>query len=202
MRVRNIHALLLFVVILSASVASADPDFRSLRRKKGNSKATPGKKMKSSARKKARSKASSEENNGRKGASDNPPNNSDCPDESPAILSEIERVCTNEEQKCSFAYDSTIPGGICQSKDDCTCIDGNWNCSWTIGCVSDNPPYIIACPSESPFASKETTCDDQHQDSPCTFEYSSTIDGSQCEHKDECTCANGEWDCAPTIVCR
>jgi hypothetical protein len=133
--------------------------------------------------------------------SDNPPFIIGCPETSPAQTKE--KACDDEHQDdpCSYVYPSTIPGGVCESTDICTCSKGKWECKIKQACVSDNPPFIIACPEISPNVSKELSCDDEHQEDPCTFEYTSTVEGGTCQNKDSCSCLKGNWNCESTIGC-
>jgi hypothetical protein len=111
------------------------------------------------------------------------------------------KKCNVKGQKCSFKYTSTIPGGICENNDDCICKDGTWDCKETIGCVSDNPPFIIGCPETSPVMSQEKSCDDEHQEEPCSYIYPSTIPGGRCESTDTCSCTKGKWKCKTIQEC-
>jgi hypothetical protein len=115
-----------------------------------------------------------------------------CPAVSPPLNGT--NTCGVNGQKCTFVYSSTIPGGICQNKDVCTCKKGNWECDREMGCVDDNPPFIPECPKVSPIASNVTVCDDPSQQE-CTFEYESTIPGGICQNKDVCSCVDAKWHC-------
>ena len=128
-----------------------------------------------------------------------------CPAESPAVSNVTVCGGANQETPCIFKYGSTIPGGICQNTDNCTCSSdtGLWACVREIGCVSDNPPFIIGCPAESPAVSNVTACDAEHQEQPCIFQYGSTIPGGICQNTDNCTCSSdtGLWACDGEISC-
>jgi hypothetical protein len=78
--------------------------------------------------------------------SDNPPFIPECPKISP--IASNTTVCEDpSQQECTFEYESTVPGGICQNKDVCSCVDGEWKCpTIEIGCVSDNPPSLTIAP--------------------------------------------------------
>ena len=128
-----------------------------------------------------------------------------CPLESPLVSNTTTCDAEHQEQPCSFAYPSTMPGGICQTADICSCnsTTGLWNCDSSIGCVSANPPFIIGCPAESPVVSNVTVCYAEHQEQPCAFKYSSTIPGGICGNTDICTCNNTTalWNCESLIGC-
>jgi hypothetical protein len=133
--------------------------------------------------------------------SDNPPFIIGCPETSPTKSKD--KVCDDEHQEdpCSYVSLSTIPGGICETTETCSCSKGKWKCKSTIGCVDDNPPFIISCPETSPITSEEMTCDDEHQEDPCSFEYTSTVQGGICQNKDTCSCLEGKWNCLSSISC-
>ncbi|KAI2489654.1 hypothetical protein MHU86_24926 [Fragilaria crotonensis] len=137
--------------------------------------------------------------------SDNPPFIIGCPLESPVVSNVTSCDAQHQEQPCAFKYGSTIPGGICQNADICSCNSTTslWNCEVSIGCVSDNPPFIIGCPLESPVVSNVTSCDAQHPEQPCSFNYGSTIPGGICGNTDMCTCnsTTALWDCQSLIAC-
>ena len=134
-----------------------------------------------------------------------------CPEMSPATTNTT--TCEDpSQQQCSYQYGSTIPGGICQNKDDCTCRNGAWECIRQIGCVDDNPPFVVVdptppplivaglCPKVSPVTSNVTVCEDPSQQL-CTYEYGSNITGGVCKNKDDCTCISGKWECLSSIGC-
>jgi hypothetical protein len=124
-----------------------------------------------------------------------------CPKESPVRRGAQHKACKTEGHGCSFDYESTFSGTICSNQDRCTCIKGKWECDSTASCVSANPPHIIICPAELPLVTNRTTCDAQHQESPCTYEYPSTIPGGICTNQDGCTCNMGTWECEASISC-
>jgi hypothetical protein len=126
-------------------------------------------------------------------------NDKKCPKVSP--VSSGNEKCGITGQKCSFEYTSTIPGGICENNDECTCKDGTWDCKETIGCVSDNPPFILGCPETSPVKTQEESCDDEHQEDPCSYVYPSTAPGGRCESTDTCSCTKGKWKCKTIQMC-
>ncbi|KAI2507698.1 hypothetical protein MHU86_6697 [Fragilaria crotonensis] len=124
-----------------------------------------------------------------------------CPEQSP-VVGDTDALCSMEGQICTFTYEATSPDAICTNRDECKCTNGKWDCNPSIGCVSANPPFIIACPAESPLVTNETTCDAEHQEDPCTFEYSTTSADAICTNTDVCSCTIGTWDCnVRTIGC-
>ena len=115
-----------------------------------------------------------------------------CPAVSPAVNGTS--TCAVKGQKCTFEYSSTIPGGVCQNKDVCTCKNGKWDCAMSIGCVDDNPPVFEECPKVSPTVSNATECFDTVEQQ-CMFEYNATFPGEVCQIKETCTCKTGKWLC-------
>jgi hypothetical protein len=134
---------------------------------------------------------------GKKGGKDK--NDKKCPKVTP--VSSGNEKCGIKGQKCTFEYTSTIPGGICKNKDDCICKDGYWDCEENSACISDNPPFIVGCPETSPVKTQEESCDDEHQEDPCSYAYPSTIPGGRCESIDTCSCTKGKWKCKTVQEC-
>ncbi|KAI2503725.1 hypothetical protein MHU86_10706 [Fragilaria crotonensis] len=123
-----------------------------------------------------------------------------CPEESP-VMRGAHKPCKTEGQACSFEYESTFSGTVCNNKDRCACAKKKWECDSTASCVSANPIFIVGCPAESPLVTNVTNCDAEHQESPCSFEYPSTIPGGICTSQDGCTCNSGTWDCTTSFTC-
>ena len=73
-----------------------------------------------------------------------PPMPVTCPDMSP-VTSNV-TVCEAPSQQCTFQYSSTIVGGNCGNTDVCTCTNGIWDCSRSISCVDNSPPFVPAGP--------------------------------------------------------
>ena len=125
-----------------------------------------------------------------------------CPIESPMVTNET--MCSEDAlhpTPCMFEYDSTLPGAVCTTTDECTCTNGTWDCEVSIFCVDADPPWLISCPAESPLLKNETTCDADHQVSPCSFEYDTNSTEGICTSQDECSCNNGSWECTSSIGC-
>jgi hypothetical protein len=120
------------------------------------------------------------------------PTTTSCPVVSPAVNGTS--ACAVKGQKCTFEYSSTIPGGVCQNKDVCTCKKGKWNCAQEIGCVDDNPPVFEECPDVSPTLTKDFECFDTVEQQ-CIFGYSANFPGEICQVSETCTCKTGTWVC-------
>jgi hypothetical protein len=114
-------------------------------------------------------------------------------------------TCDSKGKKCSFEYESTPPGAICQNKDDCTCSkQGKWVCTYQATCIDDSPMYIETCPEVSPIVSKITACLDNSKQL-CEYKYNTPmpeIPEGTCEHKDVCSCnAQWQWACQGSTKC-
>ena len=102
---------------------------------------------------------------------------------------------------CMYEYAvDTGPEYRSSEIDECTCNSGAWECLISISFVLTETENRY-CPLESPLVSNETTCDPEHYDSLCVFEYSTSSPAAMCTNKDECTCMSGTWDCSPSVDC-
>ena len=121
-----------------------------------------------------------------------------CPELSP-LLNEIDTICDEEGQLCTYTNDSIFPGGISNVRGDCTCTSGKWVCEAT----SNSGTSTVVCPAESPLVTKNMICNQEYGDFPipCTFEYKTSLPDGICTNKDECLCKSGTWDCYFAVGC-
>jgi hypothetical protein len=135
-----------------------------------------------------------------------PQKSTSCPAVSPVLSGGgSDMTCDSKGKKCSFEYESTPPGAICQNKDDCTCSkQGKWVCTYQATCIDDSPMYIETCPEVSPIVSKITACLDNSKQL-CEYKYNTPmpeIPEGTCEHKDVCSCnAQWQWACQGSTKC-
>jgi hypothetical protein len=126
-----------------------------------------------------------------------------CPEESPIVTNEAK--CAEDlvyPTPCIYEYAvDTGPEYTSTETDECTCNSGAWECRISVSYLLTETEYRY-CPHESPLVSNETTCDPEHYDSLCVFEYITYMPDATCTNMDECTCMSaGIWDCSASVDC-